>query len=102
MISFSTTCGTYQQSHVVILYAFGFIREVVAALVNRHHVVIRRERGHLVAERVPEIREAVDHYDEWVVLIAERGVVNFHAAGIGVAVFDAIFNVVTGGECCGE
>ncbi|MCG3163845.1 MAG: hypothetical protein JMDDDDMK_05297 [Acidobacteria bacterium] len=88
----------HQQSHVVILDALRLVGEVVAALVNRHDVIIGRQRLHLVAPRIPEIGEAVDHHDQWVFLVAERGVMNLHSAGVGVAVFDALLDVIVGGE----
>jgi hypothetical protein len=44
----------------------------------------------------------VDHHDERILLVAERRVMNLHPAGVGVAVLDALLDVVIGGKDCSE
>ena len=80
-----------EQADVVVLDAFGFVTQVVAALIDRHHLKAIRQRLHLMTPRVPEVRKAVDHHDERA--LAERRVVNLHSLRFGVAVFDAVIQV---------
>ncbi len=40
------------------------VAQVVATLVDGDHMIAVRQRRHLVAPRVPEVREPVDHDDE--------------------------------------
>ncbi len=55
----------YQMYHRIVLNTFRFIAQVIAAQVERDRLVVGSQRDHLVAPRVPEIRETVDHDDQW-------------------------------------
>ncbi len=85
-----------QQAHVVVLDALRLVAQVVAALIDGDHLVLVGQPFHLVAPRVPEVGEAVDHHHQRT--LAEGGVVDLHPAfGRGVAVLDAVVEVGVGG-----
>ena len=73
-----------EQAHVVVLDAGRLVAEVVAALIDRHHLETIRQPFHLAAPRVPVVGEAVDHDHERPG--AQAGVVDLHAVRVGVAV----------------
>lgn len=77
-----------EELHLIVFAAFGFVAEVVATLIDGDAVEVAGEGGHLAAPGVPEVREAVDEEDEGFGFVAEGGVVDFDAIGIGVVVLD--------------
>src|SRR5579859_5984547 len=58
--------GNIQQQRRYIVALAWLIAIVVAAQVRRDHpVTMLRQRGNLKAPRVPELREAMQQYDQW-------------------------------------
>ncbi len=47
--------------HRIVFHTNGLVAEVVAALVVRHDLKVRRQSRHLIAPAVPEVRKAVNH-----------------------------------------
>ena len=54
----------HQKGHRVVLHVGRLGREVVAAHVGRHRVVVAAELGELPPPRVPELGKAVHEHDE--------------------------------------
>ena len=63
--------------------SFGLVAPVVAALVDGDDFEIALERRHLIAPRVPEVGEAVDHDHERAV--ADARVMDLDAVAVGMA-----------------
>jgi hypothetical protein len=82
----------HEQLHVVGFFSRGLVAEVVPAQIDRGDAKPGGgQRPHLLAPRVPEVREPVEHDDERA--LPELRVVDLHAAAVGVAVRDPALDV---------
>ena len=67
---------------LVVLDTLRLVAEVVAALVDRHDVVLPGQGRHLRPPRVPEVGESVDHHDQRIILLPQADVMDLHPARI--------------------
>ena len=89
-----------QVVEAVLRHPDRLVAQVVAAEIERRHLVMPGEDGDLLAPPVPEVGKAVDQDDEGAV--APRDVVDPHAAAVGVSIANHVRDVRRASEAGSE